>query len=465
MVYLRELRSGDLVVRPLRAGDEPDFVALMTDRAAVRFMFTDDQKTEAGAREFFIEIMESYMKDAQYGVLAMQAADSDEFMGLCGVSGSPAPETLELFCCLAPRYRGRGFATRALELVMRGDRWTVGRKDLLAYVDPANAAGQALAERIGLRRVGRERHPIHGDDCILFSTQLASHGLWRVPSLGDSEVRLNYEWENLLFMDFERAFTRFHGGERVAWEACKEEPEYGPPEVHEGICLVTLYDLLYPGQHPLAEGSVSRIIENMCVARYEDGQFERIDVPPLLQWLPTQRALFENRGLTPVVEIANLEEVMRANRRGAMCLTQYGGSYEQLAETGNFMGVLHRGSYCDCCGFDIVWIEDDLCLFWLRAGSQLYNPEWIRLFPFRLDRTNMPDRFTVDLVPGRTFFSGKSIPFRYWDPEAHRGVDWKFPDVPSVKCTVRDLEADPGLLDRLLEEQRRRLERTDTEEI
>jgi hypothetical protein len=74
---------------------------------------------------------------------------------------------------------------------------------------------------------------------------------------------------------------------------------------------------------------------------------------------------------------------------------QYPGAYKQLADSGKLIGLLNR-AWCHIgCGRDIVWIENDVCVFWLRTRDLLSNLDWIRLCPFRLDRSGPAGRLLM----------------------------------------------------------------------
>jgi hypothetical protein len=66
---------------------------------------------------------------------------------------------------------------------------------------------------------------------------------------------------------------------------------------------------------------------------------------------------------------------------------QYPGSYARALVVGSFAGILNRARCHVGCGRDIVWIERDLCLLWIRTFDHLQNLDWIKFFPFRLDRS------------------------------------------------------------------------------
>jgi len=103
--------------------------------------------------------------------LAVTAADANVALGAVVVSRRHR-DNYELAYLAGPRGRGSGVMTRAVRLVCD---WLfeqgVGRIEVRAH--PDNVASQALAERCGFQREGRERASIwlHGkrEDALVWS--------------------------------------------------------------------------------------------------------------------------------------------------------------------------------------------------------------------------------------------------------------------------------------------------------
>jgi len=169
-----EIKTSRLVMRPLAAADETDFVAFLTEPGATDFMFVDAQKTESGARDFFEHIVTSYRTESPYFLLAISLRGGAEFVGTCGISGLPEENVREVFCCLAPKHRRQGYATEALRSLMAHCVAEYAVKGFKAYISPKNPRSRELAERLGMRLVGNAQHPIHGDGSILYSVEAGS---------------------------------------------------------------------------------------------------------------------------------------------------------------------------------------------------------------------------------------------------------------------------------------------------
>ena len=114
-------------------------------------MMPDDLREE-DARRWIASALEWWPRGIAR--FAITLPPDDECVGQMGIQFDAPARRAEAFYWLAPRARGRGIATEALELVTS---WAFGRNDvvrvqLVTRVD--NVASQRVAERCGFRREG-----------------------------------------------------------------------------------------------------------------------------------------------------------------------------------------------------------------------------------------------------------------------------------------------------------------------
>lgn len=157
------------VIRPFRPDDRDAFVAFMTDAETTsEFMFADHHKTAKGAPAFFDEIVASYTTQSPYFLYALSLQGSGGFVGVCGVSQLPGDGALECMVCLKPGSRGHGYATEAVRALIDHCFCEYPIEEFSAYISPRNHRSVAVARRLGMRYVGRGRHPIHGDESVVY---------------------------------------------------------------------------------------------------------------------------------------------------------------------------------------------------------------------------------------------------------------------------------------------------------
>jgi 8-oxo-dGTP pyrophosphatase MutT (NUDIX family) len=80
--------------------------------------------------------------------------------------------TAEVSITLDPAYRGRGYATRAVRLLVEHAFGELGLGRVQARVDPGNAAAVRVARRAGLRNEGVVRVPVEAGEAYLLLGRL-----------------------------------------------------------------------------------------------------------------------------------------------------------------------------------------------------------------------------------------------------------------------------------------------------
>ena len=98
--------------------------------------------------------------------------DGSEVVGLCGFKRPPAPSgEAEIGYGVAEHRRGRGFATRAIALVVGEAARLEGASILVAETAADNLASQVVLERNGFVRTGT-RHDHEDGDLICWTRSL-----------------------------------------------------------------------------------------------------------------------------------------------------------------------------------------------------------------------------------------------------------------------------------------------------
>jgi len=141
----------------------------MTYPEASEFMFRDEQKTVAGALEFFEQIVASYATETPYFVYAIRMQGIDAFIGTCGASGLPYDGIYELFCCILPGHRLQGYAAEASKALLDYCFAHHEVSEFRAYVNLKNPCGPGLAARLGMRHLGAGEHPVYGDESNVYA--------------------------------------------------------------------------------------------------------------------------------------------------------------------------------------------------------------------------------------------------------------------------------------------------------
>jgi RimJ/RimL family protein N-acetyltransferase len=108
------------------------------------------------AEDFVIEEIAriaARQRDVEYEGTWM-IVENDEVVGLCGHHGPPVDGTVEIGYNVAPARQRRGYATRAIELLVENARERDDIETVIAQTAPDNIASQRVLEHNGFARAG-----------------------------------------------------------------------------------------------------------------------------------------------------------------------------------------------------------------------------------------------------------------------------------------------------------------------
>jgi RimJ/RimL family protein N-acetyltransferase len=149
------LTDGVVVLRRWRLDDAPAVFAACQDPLIARFIPIPQPYTEAVARGFIEARRRDWESDDERS-FAITDAETDEVLGSIARHG-PWRHRATFGFWLAPGARGRGVATRALQLLVD---WTFATTDAIRldlYTDMENDASGRVAQRAGFVREGVRR--------------------------------------------------------------------------------------------------------------------------------------------------------------------------------------------------------------------------------------------------------------------------------------------------------------------
>ena len=139
------LTTGRLRLRPPGLADIPGYLDLMMSERA-RFM--GGPYTKIAAWGWFCHERALWQLYG-HGGLMIELNGSEETIGLVGINDGPLFAEKELGWMLYDGYEGHGYATEAAAAMRDWAFAELGLRTLVSYVDAANAASAAVAERLG----------------------------------------------------------------------------------------------------------------------------------------------------------------------------------------------------------------------------------------------------------------------------------------------------------------------------
>jgi len=159
------LTDGVVTLRVLELADAGAHLALEDD-AFVRW-FGGAPSTLDGVRSWIAEVRERWSRNDPRRNFGIWDAPGDQLLGNIELNPDPrldgiGPLEANLAYALGPAARGRGIATRAVQLACSYVA-SIGVERAVIRAEPANPASHRVAERAGFERAGE----VHGSDGTL----------------------------------------------------------------------------------------------------------------------------------------------------------------------------------------------------------------------------------------------------------------------------------------------------------
>lgn len=148
-----EIETERLLMRPVRAGDVDDVVAMHAD-PLTRRVFGETTRDEV---EEWVERSLREWEERGHGRLAIVDRESGAFLGRSGLRFWPEFEEVEVGWVLMPTARGRGVATEAGRASIEWGFRDFALPYVTAMIAPDNDASTAVARRLGMKPLREDR--------------------------------------------------------------------------------------------------------------------------------------------------------------------------------------------------------------------------------------------------------------------------------------------------------------------
>ena len=153
-------RTGRLVLRPFRHGDETDVLAYRGRADVVRYMLTDPMPADIA--EAFVQERLGTTRIAQDHDRIVLAVEYDgRVIGdVLLMAGELASRQAEIGWVLNPDFHGQGLATEAARELLAVAFGDLDMHRVWAQLDPRNVASARLCERLGMRKEAHFRQDL-----------------------------------------------------------------------------------------------------------------------------------------------------------------------------------------------------------------------------------------------------------------------------------------------------------------
>lgn len=157
-------RRVDLVI-PVPA-HVPSFVALLNDPSVARWTLHVPHPYLTRDGQKWVRHATAGRRSGRWLGLTVVRRSDGAVLGGVGLHDLETGSTrAEVGYWLGREYRGQGYATEAVDLLVRTGFRRLGLHRIEALVFPGNAASRALARRCGFRYEGRMRDEVQKDGC------------------------------------------------------------------------------------------------------------------------------------------------------------------------------------------------------------------------------------------------------------------------------------------------------------
>ena len=150
---MEPIKSDRIFLRPVLQTDAQDIFSYRADPEIARFQ-TWNPKTIKDVEDFIeTRIVDEPNHPDTWFQLAICKNDHNELIGDCGLHFlKDEPGQVEIGITLKREYQGKGYATKALELVFSYLFDRLQKHRIIASVDPNNFASIRLLERMKMRK-------------------------------------------------------------------------------------------------------------------------------------------------------------------------------------------------------------------------------------------------------------------------------------------------------------------------
>lgn len=158
------LETPRLILRGWRPEDFEPYAAMLADDDTARFITAKGRGlTRAEAWNETVWLI-GHWQLLGYGMFVVEERGTGAFLGRVGPLHPPSWPAFEMAWSLAPRARGRGYATEAARAAIGWSFETLPLGRIVSIIDPRNAASRRVAERLGERRTAETFTPFR-DPC------------------------------------------------------------------------------------------------------------------------------------------------------------------------------------------------------------------------------------------------------------------------------------------------------------
>lgn len=149
---MRQLETQRLLLRPFTWDDFENLYQINSNPEIMRYIRSPETREQT--QESLKKIIDDYEKFPALGRLAIIEKSTNTFIGLCLLRHYEIDGEIEAGYVLTKQYWGKGYATEAMQELLRYGFDDMKFDCIVAVCMPTNEASWRVMEKVGMRRVG-----------------------------------------------------------------------------------------------------------------------------------------------------------------------------------------------------------------------------------------------------------------------------------------------------------------------
>jgi RimJ/RimL family protein N-acetyltransferase len=153
VIQIPELTTARLLLRGFKPSDLDAYAEMMTDPEVTRYI-GDGKAVARGDAWRQMALFTGHWVLRGFGIWAVEEQATGTLLGRIGFWEPEGWPGFELAYTLGRPFWGKGFATEGARAALTYGRDTLGRKDIISLIRPANAPSVRVAEALGAVQAG-----------------------------------------------------------------------------------------------------------------------------------------------------------------------------------------------------------------------------------------------------------------------------------------------------------------------
>ena len=172
------LMTRRLELCPLKEENFNDFYEIITNEYCEKYLSTKSKLSILEkVKSLFSSILSSYNTPNPIFALKISYKETNDCIGICGLTYSRESSPVEIFYTLLPSYQGNGFAIESMQKMLEYSFEVLKIPKIMIFLHPNNSKSWKVAERIGMKYMGHVQHNNFIPKAMLFTIKKEEYAI------------------------------------------------------------------------------------------------------------------------------------------------------------------------------------------------------------------------------------------------------------------------------------------------